>query len=319
MNEPVTVPAYTLPTRPVPKTGKVLLISIVAILVLLAGAAAYVYFSYVQDFAFRGTRYLAGTFEERALYELNWLGDAKEVSLPVAGRVIDYDRSSDVEAAILLSDAGQQVYLLDADASRVLAGGQGIRSSLSVSPDGASVAYAERTGKGTETAPSAFYNPAFWEIHVVNVSTGENVVIGSGYAPQLFERDGESYVLYSTNAGVRIRALSSTTEQELLLDLGDARGVFPAMVTEDGRLLALPSPVGAYVLYTLTHEGGTFVLREQGFAPAGATSIAFDGQELVSLNHATDTMYLIRSRLALSEEPTVTKSVPVQFITKLIP
>lgn len=319
MNEPIATPAYTRPTAPAPKTGKVLLISAIAILVLAAGAAGYIYFSSANDVASRGMRYLAGSFEERALYELNWRGDAKEVSLPVAGRVIDYARSGNVEAAILLSDAGQQVYLFAADAPRVLVPGEGIRSSLSVSPDGMRIAYAERVTEDTDATPLAFYDPASWEVHVVRVDSGENSVLGTGYAPQFFVRDGTPYVLYTTNTGVSVRNLSTNTEQVLTLDLVDSRGLFPALISEDGQRIALPSPAGIYALHAFVYNGEAFSLEGSNFAPKGTTVLAFDGQELVTLSRPAEGSLLTRSGFDTPEEPRVTKQLPIQFITKIIP
>jgi hypothetical protein len=319
MNEPVTTPAYTLPTDPAPKTGKVLLITAIVLLFLVVGAAVYAYVSFANDFAFRGVRYLAGSFEERALYELNWMGEGKEVTLPAPGRVIDYDRSGNVEAAILLSDAGQQVYLLEADMPRVLVPGAGIRSSLAVSPDGTRIAYAERITEDANATPLAFYDPASWEVHVVDIQSGDNTVLGTGYAPQFFVRDGTSYVLYTTSVGVTVRNLSSDMEQVLTLDLGDSRGLFPVVVTEDGQQIALPSPGGVYKLHAFVHDGTTFTLEGSSFAPKGTTILAFDDNELVTLSHPVQGSLLSRSGFDMSEEARVTKPIPVQFITKIIP
>lgn len=269
--------------------------------------------------AFSGMRYLAGSYEERALYEFTWKG-VKEVSLPVSGKLIDYAREGSREAAIVEADGAQQVVLISGKNVRPLVTEAGTRAALALSPDGSHVAYAERVVAEDESNPRDFFAPASWQVRVQSVETGELMIMGNGYAPHFFVRDGATYLAYMTKEGLHIANLETSTHQDLPVGVKNATGAFPVTVSDDGMFVAVPTPAGAYTLLSLERvEGGAFVLGAVGALPADARVIAFDGSSAYSVGRSTGEVFFYRSNVGAADAPTAFERQPFALVTKLIP
>lgn len=289
---------------------------IIVLALLLAG-----YFLLTSSaLAFNGMRYLAGTFEERSLHEFTWKG-TKEVTLPIAGKLIDYAREGKAEAAIVATESdAQEVVVIDGKETRTVVSGEGTRAGVAISRDAMYVAYAERTATEDAANPKDFFAPASWQIHVASVETGDLQIMGNGYAPHFFVRDGATYLAYMTESALHIANLSTNTHQDLPVGIKNASGAFPVLVSDDGAFVAVPTPAGAYTLLALQAvEGGAFVLSAVGNLPADARTVAFEGSSIYSIGRSSEELFFYRSSVGDASQPTAFERMPFTLVTKLIP
>ncbi|MDP3402731.1 MAG: hypothetical protein Q8S35_02135 [bacterium] len=303
--------------RPQRNPKVVLVVVLIVAMVLIA--AGYLFHRYGPQLSFQGLHYLAGSYEERALYKVGLFG-TKLAQLPVTGKVIDYAQADRTKAAIIdTGDGVQAVYLLSPGTARVLNTTPGIRASLAVSADGTKVAYAERLLDAPQATASEFYNPTSWVIRVIDTVTGEVATMGNGFGTGLFVRDGSVYLVYGTQEGMHIANLTSGQHQDVTFGVPEDVRQFPIVVSDDGSHVAIPSPAAVYTLFALEQESGVFTLRSIGALPEQARAVAFRNDSIFSASRSTVETFLYKSPVASPETPSAWSRIPYVLITKLIP
>lgn len=186
-------------------------------------------------------RTVEGPLEERAAYAYSGAGRA-QIALAPGKLLVDYDRNGGHEAALVFDSATRIASIvLPSSPSQPLAEGPSIKSSVSIAPDGETVAYAELVrleGGAALASLEAFYDPDRWLVKTVDTATGVVTTHGIGYAPRLFARDGIEYVLFTNGVGVRIVSLTPGAAQDVVYATA-TNGLAPAEVADDGSVLAL--------------------------------------------------------------------------------
>jgi type II secretory pathway component PulC len=216
---------------------------------------------------------MAGAFGSRAVYEINWLGSPKVVTLPVQGAVADYTRSGKNEGVIVEANGVQDVYQTQPVLKKI-ASSPSAKSGIVFSADGTSVAYAERTVVQKATSTSAFYKVTDWNIKVVH-EDGKVVDLGQGFGPQFFTHAGNTYLTYATEKGIRFVNISTQASQNITLDKRGLSNRYLPIVSPDGMHIALPNIASGYALFGLEEKDGIFTLQPITPFPSGTQTVAF--------------------------------------------
>lgn len=261
-----------------PVSHKRFIITIISVVVLVAILAAG-YF-YMQSN--KGVTVFDGDYLEGTLHEFGLFG-YKDITPVVAGYLSDYARSGKTEVAIVLNEEGtaQDVVVLS-DGGRVLTTDGAGKAALAVSPDGSEVAYAVVTGAPAGTLFDI--KTALWSVRTTNLETGESWTIGEGFGPQYFERDGKTYLLFTSSRGVVIADLEARTTQTTLMV---TPGVvdYSARISADGMHLAMENGVTKKTdLYAVTSVA----------APLSLELIAPIEPELTGMEFIGNTLYGIQ-------------------------
>lgn len=314
MNQPATMLYTGMRKR---SYGVILVAGILMVLV----AAAAVYFLYPRH-AVIGLRYIAGSFEERGLYEIGLFGTT-EVPLPVQGRVIDYDRSAGGEAVLTVLDSGmQRLYRIADGEPELILETSAITSSIQISQDGGYIAYAQRATAPEDPLNSrGFHEPDAWTVRLYDTVSGAERAVGIGHAPQFFSSTGKQYLLYVTSRDVRIRSLETDAEQALAIGADFVVGTFPPSVSDDGTYIATATAGDTYSLYTLKDIDGIFDVSLQPEFPRQTRAIAFGNNAVFSVSRTSATAAVVVSfasgNTPWNMRPALTLS-PI-LVTRLIP
>lgn len=158
------------------------------------------------------------------------------------------------------------------------------KAALAVSPDGAWIAYAALT----ELDPEKKEALSSWSIYVRSRDSGESMLLGSGYAPHFFVRDGKTQLFFSTAKGVAIADPATASYSVYTLPVEDTIRTVAA-ISSDGMLVATKelsdSLYTVYALDTLTPELTTHPVFTANIL---LSSVVFSGNRLVGLGSATD-------------------------------
>jgi len=294
--------------------------AIIIILIIALAIGAYC-FTRSSTYALHGARYLAGPFQSRALYEMDWRGP-KEVTLPVPGHVIDYARENGHEAALAQADDATSVYRIEQGTAAKLVSDAAVKSSIDISWDGTQVAYAERIATtSASTTPIAFYAPHDWEIMLLGPDDAAPRSLGSGFAPHFFTKDGTQYLAYTVDTGLHIVELATNTHQDIPLDRGaQPDGFFTVAVSPDGMYAAVPAASASWLLFSLDLDSsGVFTLAPAGKLPPYTNTVAFSGSRiLATAGNSAETLLRL---LPLSAPDTVVygTAFPYTQVYKVIP
>ncbi|HWH07239.1 MAG TPA: hypothetical protein VNU47_01795 [Candidatus Paceibacterota bacterium] len=279
MEEPVTQPPVT-PAAPqstptFTRTRLIILISVIAVLALIA-IAAFVPFggksliSRIQtQFELRDLRIGDRSYTDAAMRSFGIFDLKADDAGASLGTVGDYARGGSVEAAIVTADGSQQVWLLGSEPRQLTQSSAG-KASLAVSPDGALVAYAARSGGEAEHATQL----SAWTMHVIDTATGADVELNSGFDPHFFTRDGVTYLLYTSPLGVEVaERIADGSFRSFLTPFEFADSAdFAVKVTADGSYVALKSVASrTYGFFSVYRASSTLPL---GLEPAARSAIA---------------------------------------------
>jgi len=291
------------------------------IIVILAIAAGVYCFTHSSLYALHGVRYLAGPFQSRTLYEMDWRGP-KEVTLPVSGHVIDYARENGHEAAITLSDDSSSVYTIENGKAKKRVSDDATKSSIDISSDGTMVAYAERIATSSAaTTPNIFYAPDGWEIMLLGPNDTEPHSLGQGYAPHFFTKGGKQYLAYTTINGLHFVDIATNTHQDVSLDRSaQPDWFFTAAVSSDGEYAAVPVS-SSYSLFALNLQNGSFTLSPAGTLPPYTNTVAFSGPRILTGAGAVNNSQTLLRLLPISAPDTIAygKVYPYVQVYKVIP
>lgn len=274
MDEPQVVSM----TAPKKRVSTWLMVVLVVFVVLDVLGAVY-WYAFSPSSAIRGTRFTAGAFGERGLYELDWLGNAHTVILPVTGKLADYERSNGGEVVVMVGDDGTNVlYRLGNEVTKITESPNAL-AAPAVSPSGI-IAFSERIGTSTPESPASFYTLSSWHLMLQN-SDGKILDLGAGFAPSFFVHDGETYLLYATPTSVHFRNLKSNREQDIPIDRGGISTRYVPSVSQDGGYIALPSIGSDYALYKLASADGVFSITPIGRTEQPTAALSFSGPERI--------------------------------------
>ncbi len=312
----------TIPTEPRQGTKHRLLLigSVLAVILVVAAGLLYFLLGTGKTFSLQGVRYLEGTFDARVLKELS-LSGSQEVLLPVPGRVIDYARAGDSEAAIvLLDDAVQAVYVQTNGEWRAVVERPGIRGGLSLSPDGNTLAYAERKADiPVVETPLEFYDPASWVVRVLTLDTGSEAQMGDGYGTTLFVREGALHLAYGAPLGIHIANLVTGMQDTVPLERGGFSKVSTILSSEDGTHILIPSVMGDYELYLLKEIENNYVLERHERQPVDARAAAFKNGQIFVLTTTEGNSMFGTAAIENSVEVSLGEKKPSMLVTKIIP
>lgn len=263
-------------------------------------------------------RVMSGTFENRTLQEITNEG-MTAVSLPVAGKVVEYARAG-VEAAIVLEDnGGQAVYVLRSE-PLLVADSMAPKTALVVSEDGTYLGYAEREDDPSATTTAAFYDTDAWVVHVYGVESGERQVLGVGYAPQFFTLGSEQYVSYTTPFGMRFVNLVTKQSTDLSVQFPPTDGRAITSISPDGKYVALPNVTASrYSLFELRYADDTFSIAPKGDLLANTSAVAFaKGKVYGASRNDTETFFYVADPADLTNARDIAR-MPADTVYALIP
>jgi|GEM_PF-1808611 len=261
MDEPVTTPVTQGPVSEPKKPFPVRTAIIIAVVLAVAGIIAALLLIRIDGFTLldrmraqgelRGIMVADRSFESIVPRSFGLTGLADKEIAGISGTIGDYTAGGNIEAVIARSaeSGAQEVWQLGGE-PKLLATGPAAKASLAVSADGALLAYAARTDGAAGFAPAL----SSWTVHLVNVSTGRDVELGSGFDPEFFVRDGVSYLLYTSRDGVVVTALTDLTNFSGFItpfEFGDSID-FAAKVSADGAHIALKdTATRQYAFYSI--------------------------------------------------------------------
>lgn len=162
-------------------------------------------------------------------------------NIEVSGTLGDYAAAGGTEAAIVRqADTGVTEVQLLGKEQRILASSPAAKAAVAVSHDGSFVAYAARTDGTPGFAPAL----SSWTVHLVDVSSGSDIELGTGFDPEFFVRDGVPYLLFTSAEGLVVNSLAQRDTFSgfiTALELSDTVD-HAAKISSDGSYLALKDP-----------------------------------------------------------------------------
>ena len=264
--EESTTPIDQTPTQPAPaptapkKKLPVRALVVAGIIVLALGALAALLFIRFDGFTLaervaaqaelRGIMVADRSFESIAPQSFGLMKLMPHEVAGVSGTLGDYATGGKVEAVIVRSAEGaSEVWLLGTE-PRVLASGTAAKAALAISADGSFVAYAARTDGSAAFAP---YKSG-WTVHLIELESGRDIELGSGFDPEFFVRDGVSYLLFTTADSIVVNSLADTASIAGFItpfELSDAID-HTARISPNGMHLALKDPATRqYTIYSV--------------------------------------------------------------------
>ena len=287
------------------------------IVVALLAVAASAYWMLARPSAFQGLTYTSGPLEERMVYTFGLFGP-KLAKLPVSGTVIDYARSHSGEAVIVEANGMYEVYrIVDGNAERV-ASDEALKSSLAISRDGRSIAYAVRTEPPVSNDPIEIYDPSLWDVMLINAE-GTPERLGTGYGPHFFIRDEISYIAYSTQQSIHLVDLTTSTHQNIFVNTEDDIELLQAVISPDGTYVAYREQ-GAFSLFTLNTEELRFSADPVGLLPEGTAAVAFRGDEVITAASISESQSVLRTSVVTDPQTILTTvTVSQSSISTIVP
>lgn len=269
--QPVQAPAPVAE----PVSHKRFIITIIGVVVLIAILAGGYFFINAK----KGITVFDGDYLEGTVHEFGLFG-YKDVTPMVSGYLSDYARAGKTKVAVVLNESGtaQDIAVLS-DAGRMLTTDGAGKAALAVSPDGTEVAYAVVTGAPAGTLFDI--KTVLWSVRTTNLETGDSWTIGEGFGPQYFERDGKTYLLFTSSRGIVVADLEARTTQTTLMV---TPGVvdYTARISADGMYLAMENGV--------TKKTDLYTVKSIA-APLSLELITAIEPELTGMEFIGDTLY----------------------------
>ncbi len=197
-----------------------------------------------------GMRNVSGIRIPLTVYIYDTAGTRQTVPVLLGKTLIDYTRNGIYEAAI--EKTGEKptrsaIVVLGGAEPRVLAEGPGLKASVSISPDGTTVAYAELIETREvdhEKEPEFVRDSKNWtvktKVYTVDVATGRIIEWGIGFSPYFFTKDGVTYLLYSGPEKIHIQDRDRIQPERTIAYRTTA--FLPTEVSADGAYIAIGNP-----------------------------------------------------------------------------
>ena len=275
MDEP-TQPVAPAPLGQDTRPNRKLIIGAVVVLVLVVLALGPMLWKNLSAaMALGGARIIVTGTEKDGLYGYGLLG-MRPVSVPVKGTVTDYTRSGAHEAVIVHEgDVSRSVVYLLGDEPRLIGDALSEKGSLAVSPDGAWVAYAKRVSQGTDLHA--------WNVHVVEVATGNAIEVGAGYGAQFFVRDGKTRVLVFTPGGLTVVDPASRTSFTTAFETPSNIYTLGAISADGSYFVSRGVGGGDLMFFSVTSVEPYLMLTLVGTHPGFLMNPSFDGGSVIAM------------------------------------
>lgn len=304
---------------------------VILLVVLLGGAAVYLTDTFglrtdvEERIARDGVRILEGTVHDRVMKEFDKFNE-REIPVVPGKQLIDYVPQNGGYAIVFDAETAAWEVVSLADAANPLASSVANKLWLGIDPGAHFLTYGERTPlqvTNEQLNATDVYNPSAWMVRLVDLKSGSTRTEVTGSMPRLFERDGNTYLLYLAPNQVRVRILLGEWQPEFVVS-HFVDGLWPAEVSPDGKYLALfDMERMTYDIYEFDLANGAIVLKPLPHLPGQARILAFDGTDLLALmwSPEREAAYLAKIDLAHPDELPVILSerVGLDAVRKIIP
>lgn len=248
--------------------------ALVILIVVLAGLYGARYFNLLPSTQQEGAAPLQvslGSVIDARLFELT-SGALANVAEPGEGSVVSHTRRQSIGMAATTlmppNTLGAALILETPDGSRELTGPATMKDAVVLSFDGGLIAYAELDAPPGSLLYSE--NLVDWRVRVLNVATGEESNLGTGYAPYFISQNPDVLVFSSPEGIVSVE-----------LGSGEAPTLFSQSVIESTLHAAHVAPDGArMVTYNaLTRQWNIYTVTQThplALSALGAVQSSFD-------------------------------------------
>jgi hypothetical protein len=222
-----------------------------------------------------------------------------------SGILGDFAEAHGTRIAVMRASASEaaQVYEL-APAKRTLSSGSGAKALAAVSPDGTLAAYS--VASTSEFAP----NLSAWNVRLVDLSTGLDVDLGPGLGAEFFVRDGKTWLMYTSAAGITVTDVKKLTSFTTPFDFGDRVG-FVAKISPNGKYIAIRDRAtrnfSVYEVYRMASD------VPLGIRPLPA--VVQEADDIALLNNAAHTLGFAEGRVTVRKVPYTGKTNGEVFYT----
>ncbi len=290
MDIPVVTPATSdplvaqLPKIPFFKNKRV--IGIIVVLVLVVILAGFLLLRGTVGDRY-GLKVFEGSYTSGRVLEFGLFG-LQEERVKTEGELSDYAEHRGVKVAIVRNPEAntQDIFLLGPKSKQLTTNGIG-KASISVSPDGKSIAYAQRADHVVGGEFSSYISG--WLVTVQNIETGEVVDLGQGFAPQFYtNQDGATRVLFTTRTGVS--SVDLKTKSVRSIDFINPGIIdFAATISGDGKYLAVPNGITKVSqIFSVTETETEFSVALATIGTVPFTHAAFVGHKLYGVSRTDD-------------------------------
>lgn len=169
---------------------------------------------------------------EAGLYSFGFLGPKEKIVENVPGSIIGYAHTNDSDAAIVRMESGaEEVFYMISGEQKALTATGTPKASLALSPEGDFLAYSAASSPEEKSLLSA------WTLHLYNLHTGTDVELGPGYGSQFVERDGQEFLVYTTQEAITFVATDDLSGFSTPFQVQDDTA-FAVSLSPDGKYLA---------------------------------------------------------------------------------
>lgn len=217
--------------------------------------------------------------------------DEKKVA--ISGDLSDFARGDQATVAIVRNtDTGaQDVHMLTPTERALTTDGFG-KAAVAVSRDGKFVAFSQRADTSIGAEFSARISA--WQVVVMDTQTGTIKNYGEGFAPQFFNKDGVTYLLFTTRTGITVINTSTLASRSMVF-INPGLVDYAGLVSSDGVYLAVPNGVTKVLdVFSLTLSETDFSVSLLGIAPVAFTHSAFVGNSIEGIVRNADGSLTLR-------------------------
>ncbi len=303
-------PQAPMPSRTLIITGAVVVIIIVLIAVLL-NPAVRSWLSSLFGVSLEDRSVLVeGMNEDGSSVFLALKGDdIKPLALPAG--LSEYSERNGVQVGIV--GTTDIATVRGSTATTVYTDGE-YKDTLAASPDGASVAFASVMPGVTGSVVEASF------VKKVNVGDKSVDIMGVGYAPQYFLRDGKTYLLFTSPEGISVADIAAGTISLSPITVEGSKD-YAVIVSDDGSYLAIRDAlIGKFFIYKVSSVEGGLKFSSLRELPDGVVSVAFRFGKLYAVSHVADAQELLEYATPDAAEPVTRHALPASVTSyKLLP
>ncbi len=188
------------------------------------------------------------------------------------------------------------------------------KDAVAVSPDGSSIAFASMLPGVAGSVVETSY------VKKLNVNDRTVDIMGVGYAPQYFLRDGKTYLLYTSPEGISVADISAGTVSLTPITVEGSKD-YAVVVSDDGSYLAIRDAlIGKFFVYKVSSVEGGLKFSSLRELPDGVESVAFRFGKLYAVSHVGDTQEILEYAAPDAAEPTTRHALPASVTSyKLLP
>ncbi len=303
-------PKAPMPSRNLIITGAVVVIIIALIAVLLHPAVRSWLSSLFGVSLEERSVLVEGMNEDGTSSFLSLKGnEAKPISLPAG--LTEYSERNGVRVGIV---GTSDVAMIRGTQSESLYKDGEYKDTVAASPDGASIAFAAMLPGVSGSVVSASY------VKKLNVSDGSVDIMGVGYAPQYFLRDGKTYLLFTSPEGISVADVADGTISVTPITVEGSKE-YAVIVSDDGSYLAIRDAlIGKFFIYKVASVTGGLSFSSLRELPDGVQSVAFRFGKLYAVSHVGGAQEILEYDAPDASEPSARHALPASVTSyKLLP